>query len=128
MRWSESFAGKPHHDHVDSATLGLQEIVMNNPSHVFLAACYGGAPNRTLPDEALRFPSAFLVAGARTVIAPLWPVDDQASLEFVREYYTNVIRRGQSTSIALKNAAHTVRDNPALAPGTTWAAFAVFGV
>ena len=41
----------------------------------------------SLPDEALSPAAAFLLAGAGTVTAPVWPVDDEAAAGFMVDYH-----------------------------------------
>lgn len=54
---------------------------------VFLASCWTGKNLDRLPDEAAGFTTWLLQAGASSVIAPLWPVDDAATLRYVEAFY-----------------------------------------
>lgn len=54
---------------------------------VFLAACWTGKNLDRLPDESAGFTTWLLQAGASSVIAPLWPVDDAATLRYVEAFY-----------------------------------------
>jgi CHAT domain len=54
-----------------------------NPALVVLSACRSGQPDRYLPSEAFDAASLFLAAGARAVVATMWPVDDLAATLFV---------------------------------------------
>jgi CHAT domain-containing protein len=47
---------------------------------------------------------AFQVAGVRTVIMSLWPVDDEASRRWVRALYANRLTNGMSTVDAVHAA------------------------
>lgn len=111
-------------------TVTVEDIVAGtvNVELIFLAACWGGTPNRTLPDEAVSFPSAFLAAGARTVLAPLWPVDDDAAEALVSSFYNWWLGRRLGPAEALRRASREVRDSPRFAGSTTWAAFSLAGV
>ena len=51
---------------------------------------------------------AFLVAGARSLILSLWPVDDQATRELMRDFYTRWAA-GASKSEALRQARLALR-------------------
>jgi CHAT domain-containing protein len=69
------------------------------PEVVVLSACETAmARVATSPDEFLGFPAAFLHAGARTVIATLWPVADPASALLMGRFYSE--RRSPDTSSA----------------------------
>lgn len=103
----------------------LMELEASNVGTVFLAACWGGAPNRTLPDEAISFPTAFLTAGAKSVIAPLWPIDDDVAYDFAAAFYVNWKLNGISPAVALRMAATEMRD--AHPDSSTWAAFMLTG-
>jgi hypothetical protein len=55
---------------------------------VTLSACETGmAEFRTMPDEFVGLPGAFLEAGAPTVIGSLWPVDDLSTRFLMAEMY-----------------------------------------
>ncbi|WP_142060022.1 CHAT domain-containing protein [Pseudarthrobacter sp. B4EP4b] len=103
----------------------LMELDASNVGTVFLAACWGGAPNRTLPDESISFPTAFLTAGAKSVIAPLWPIDDDVAYELATLFYEYWKLDGISPAIALRMAATKMRD--AHPDSSTWAAFMLAG-
>ncbi len=68
---------------------------------VILSACNSASSeNWKTPDEAIGFPAAFLIAGAKTVIAALWPVSDTATFllmqQFGRELLINRFDPGRS--------------------------------
>lgn len=67
--------------------LGLNDIAnVASLDHVALAvlsACRSGQPDPFMPDEALDVGSLLLAAGARAVVANMWPVDDFAAALFV---------------------------------------------
>ncbi|MGX5717970.1 CHAT domain-containing protein [Arthrobacter sp. MAHUQ-56] len=103
----------------------LMQLRGINVGTVFLAACWGGAPNRTLPDESISFPTAFLSAGAKAVIAPLWPIDDDVAYEFSIAFYEYWKLDGYPPTTALRKAANEMRD--AHPDSSTWAAFMLAG-
>lgn len=61
--------------------------VLGARNHVVLSACDAALTASSLPDEALSPATAFLLAGAGTVTAPVWPVDDRATGEFMAAYH-----------------------------------------
>ncbi len=61
-------------------------------SHIVLSACDAALTATSLPDEALSAATAFLLAGAGTVTAPLWPVCDAISPAFMRDYHSALVR------------------------------------
>jgi hypothetical protein len=61
--------------------------VLGPRTHVVLSACDAALTAASLPDEALSPAAAFLLAGAGTVTAPVWPVDDEAAAGFMVDYH-----------------------------------------
>ena len=51
---------------------------------------------------------AFQVAGVRTVIMSLWPVEDYAALDWMRALYAGRLQKHLSTSDAMREASLTV--------------------
>lgn len=91
---------------------------------VVLSACETGLAGRPSGDELVGLVRAFLVAGARRVLATLWPVDDEATLEFMRHFYES-LRAGQDASAALQTAQRRIRqDRP---HPFYWAPFVLHG-
>jgi hypothetical protein len=79
-----------------SSLLQVAEIAaMNIPVDlVFLSACSTGT-GVSLPGEGvMSLAQPFLVAGARSVIATDWNVDDRGATEFVRGFYSQLAAGG----------------------------------
>jgi CHAT domain-containing protein len=96
------------------------------PNTIVLAACSGGAPNRVLPDEAISFPTSLISAGVNSVIAPLWPINDQAAHDFVTNFYEN-LDSGMSSAFALYRAVQHLSDVDARHK-STYNAFILTGI
>ena len=91
-----------------------------------LSACSTGTGERNgfvNPESLVR---AFLNAGAGRVIASRWNVDNAATAGFMRRFYQSVLS-GAYPSSALREAAETLRKDPATAHPYYWAAFQLFG-
>ena len=84
--------------------------------HLVLSACDAGLSGTRLPDEAIG-PAAMLVhAGARSVVAPLWPVDDELAVAFMRSYHGR-LAAGVEPATALsqtRRAARAAGAHPAI--------------
>lgn len=91
---------------------------------VVLAAC-ASAGGEVLAGEGLQgLSSAFLAAGASTLVATLWPVDDRATARLMARFYDR-LTDGASVGQALREArADAARRGEALAD---WSAFVVVG-
>ncbi|CAL9419088.1 CHAT domain-containing protein [Streptomyces sp. enrichment culture] len=82
---------------------------------VLLAACRTGVSGHGY-DEAYSLATAFLVAGARSVIGSLWPVPDEATslLMYMTHHYMS--REGRSPGQALRAAQSWMLDERREAP------------
>jgi CHAT domain-containing protein len=54
---------------------------------VVLSMCWSGVPRKWGREEFLGLAEAFLVAGALTVVATHWPIDDASAQFVVRDFY-----------------------------------------
>jgi hypothetical protein len=70
---------------------------------------------------------AFFFAGARSVVASLWDVEDTATSRLMQQFYKN-IRRGEPIDIALQHAKlDFLRAGGMTAAPFYWASFIVSG-
>jgi hypothetical protein len=114
---------------------------------VILSACETAIIGARLPDEVVSLQSAFLAAGARGVVATLWPVDDELTARLISRFYQELVDRRRSPAAALRQSqrwmiaatepseeeqrrgwpAQSVREAVG-APPPTWAAFTYAGL
>lgn len=91
---------------------------------VVLSACETGLGEPGATDEGVGLVRAFLMAGARQVMASPWAVDDAASADFMAAFYRRWAA-GQPADAALADAQRALRaqrPHPA-----HWAAFRLYG-
>lgn len=69
---------------------------------VVLSACETGLGKITSGDEIIGLTRAFIYAGTPSVITTLWKVNDRASYELMREFYSNL--KSAKKSEALRQA------------------------
>ena len=69
---------------------------------------------------------AFLGAGARSVLASLWAIDDEATLEFMRIFYEHLME-GQRASKSLNQAMKAMRESDNFSDMKYWAPFVLIG-
>ncbi len=69
---------------------------------VVLSACETGLGKITSGDEIIGLTRAFIYAGTPSVITTLWKVNDRASYELMREFYSNL--KSAKKSVALRQA------------------------
>ena len=74
---------------------------------VVLGCCYS-AREEINAEGVVGITRAFLGAGARSVIASLWEISDEASQEFMRHFYEHMLA-GKSASKSLYHAMKSLR-------------------
>lgn len=108
-------------------TLEIREIYdldLSKASLVVLSACNTQLGAQSKADDIVALNRAFIYAGASTVIASLWTVDDRATGLLMRSFYTH-LKRGAGKAEALRKAQSETRrqyPNPYY-----WAAFVLTG-
>ena len=112
-------------DNDESPTTCVSDISETHVETVVLASCWGGAIGDVLPDEAMSFPTAFLAAGARRVVSPLWPVEDGIARDVMRKFYVYWLRDNLEPALALAKACADVRDSRTAHNRSGWAAFTI---
>ncbi|MCB9725886.1 MAG: CHAT domain-containing protein [Spirochaetaceae bacterium] len=85
-----------------------------------LSACETAADDE---DAALGLAGVALRAGARSALATLWPVNDEATARLVDTFYRELAQPGQTRAGALRAAQQKVREQPRFAHPGYWAAF-----
>jgi hypothetical protein len=68
-----------------------------------------------------------MYAGASTVVASLWKVDDGATAELMKLFYGNMLEKGMPPAAALREAQNSARQNPRWRSPYYWAAFTLQG-
>lgn len=94
---------------------------------VTLSGCSTGLSVVTGGDELLGLMRGMLTAGARTLLAALWDVGDEATANFMTAFYVNLFRQtDQSPARALRATILEMMENKD--DIYSWAAFQVVGV
>lgn len=93
---------------------------------VVLSACQS-ARGKVLPGEGVEgLARAFLQAGARTVVASLWNVNDERSAELMGSFYER-LARGDTKADALRSARLELRRRHPTLPPRVWAPWVLIG-
>ncbi|MCK9389451.1 MAG: CHAT domain-containing protein [Sulfuritalea sp.] len=90
---------------------------------VTLSACETGLGKIANGDDVVGLTRGFLYAGAATIVASLWKVDDQATSDLMRAFYTNLGRTGKLD--ALRQAQLDIKRK--YPPPYFWAPFQLLG-
>lgn len=95
---------------------------------VFLAACDTARGVEQAGDGITGLVRAFRSAGARQVVATLWPVDDDATKALVLAFYDRYLGpSGGDASTAMADAVASLRKDPRFKAPSHGAAFVVYG-
>ena len=92
---------------------------------VVLSCCHSGR-GEIKAEGVVGIARAFLGAGARSVIASLWAIDEEATLAFMRHFYEHLVK-GQSTSKSLHEAMKIMRESDDFNAVKYWAPFMLIG-
>ena len=92
---------------------------------VVLSTCHS-AYGKISPEGVVNMARGFLGAGARSVLASLWAVDDESSLQFMTYFYEH-LREGKTASEALKQAMKCMRESKNFNKERYWAPYVLLG-
>ncbi|HEX5736346.1 MAG TPA: CHAT domain-containing tetratricopeptide repeat protein [Blastocatellia bacterium] len=109
--------------------VGLQDIYgLRAPVDlVVLSACQTALGKDVRGEGLLGLTRGFMYAGASSVVASLWKVDDEATAELMRQFYTNMLRGEMTPADALRAAQNNIRQRPEWQAPYYWAGFTLQG-
>ena len=115
----------------------IAEIGLRRGPLVVISACHVAAGRLSGAEGILGLSRAFTQAGARTVVASFWSVEDRVTVQLIDRFYRSLATEGSDATRAIATARRehleAERRNPRLdraAPGSHpyfWAGFRVFG-
>jgi CHAT domain-containing protein len=94
---------------------------------VVLSACQTALGENVRGEGLMGMTRGFMHAGASSVVASLWEVDDRATAELMKLFYNNMLKRGMKTGEALRAAQNSIRQRPEWRSPHYWAAFTLQG-
>lgn len=111
-----------------SGLLGLQDLLGRRlgAELVVLSGCRTAYGEEIGGEGPVGLARGFLYAGARRVIASLWPVEDQATRELMVRFYRAHFA-GKRAAAALREAQLGLRADPRFADPFHWSAFVLVG-
>ncbi|MFF4386820.1 CHAT domain-containing protein [Streptomyces sp. NPDC001552] len=95
---------------------------------VVLSGCDTGLGTTDAANEIIGLVRAFLCAGASTVVATRWPINDTSASEFMRFFYRYMIDDEMHPTEALRNARFDHMRLGGYTHPAHWAPFVVFGI
>jgi CHAT domain-containing protein len=128
---SRSGAGMDRED----GMLTAEEAAMLNLSGVecvVLSACESGTGQVVSSEGVLGMRRAFYEAGASTLVAPLWKIEDSAARSWMREFYSRLLRHEMEPADAARAASLELLGRMRRLGGSTtpqvWSGFVVSGL
>lgn len=94
---------------------------------VVLSACRTALGKEVRGEGLVGLTRGFMYAGASTVVASLWKVDDEATAELMKRFYSSILRQGMTPAAALRAAQNSIRQEPQWRSPYFWAAFTLQG-
>lgn len=94
---------------------------------VVLSACRSALGREVRGEGLLGLTRGFLYAGASSVVASLWDVEDRSTATLMREFYSNLIVRKLNPAAALRAAQRTMAADTRWSHPYYWAAFHLQG-
>ena len=110
-----------HSPSLDASTIATMQL--DNTRLVVLAACTTAGGRIHRGEGVLSLARPFLAAGAQTVVASLWDIDDRASAGFLRLFHEQFVKDAHPAR-ALRRAQISATT---ILPASIWAAFVVIG-
>ncbi|HEV2882017.1 MAG TPA: CHAT domain-containing tetratricopeptide repeat protein [Pyrinomonadaceae bacterium] len=94
---------------------------------VVLSACNTGLGKDIKGEGLVGLTRGFMHAGASTVVASLWKVDDDATAELMKHFYSFMLNDGLSPSAALRQSQLAMQKQKQWRDPFYWAAFVIQG-
>jgi CHAT domain-containing protein len=94
---------------------------------VVLSACRTGLGKDVRGEGLIGLTRGFMYAGASSVVASLWRVDDEATAELMKRFYSNMLQKDMTPAAALRAAQNSIRQEPQWKSPYYWAAFTLQG-
>ena len=92
---------------------------------VVLSCCHSGR-GKVSAEGVVSIAWALLASGARSVLATLWAIGDEATMEFMKTFYKH-LRDGDNASTALNKAMKCLRESEKFSAPKNWAPFVIIG-
>ena len=94
---------------------------------IVLSACNTALGKQVKGEGLMGMVRGFLYAGGQRVVASLWKVDDEATGELMKRFYSEMLQMNRSPAAALRQAQIAMWQQDRWRPPFYWAAFAMQG-
>ena len=120
--WSSKFPQRKDYilkmSHVQAANLGARLVV--------LSCCHSGRGRVLKGEGVVGIARGFLAAGARSVLAALWEIDDEATMVFMKSFYQH-LKEGETAGAAIEQSMKFLRESEKFSETRYWAPFQLIG-
>ena len=93
---------------------------------VVLSCCHSGRGRILKGEGVVGIARAFLAAGARSVLASLWAIEDEATMVFMKSFYQHLME-GKTASAAVQQSMNFLRESEQFSETRCWAPFQLIG-
>ena len=109
--------------------VGLQDIYsLRAPVDlVVLSACQTALGKDIRGEGLIGLTRGFMYAGATSVVASVWKVEDEVTAELMKRFYTEMLKNGKTPAEALRLAQNSIRQEPQWSAPHYWAGFTLQG-
>ncbi len=94
---------------------------------IVLSACQTALGKDIRGEGLIGMSRGFLYAGSKRIVASLWKVDDSATAEFMKRFYTNHLQKGMPASKALQQTKNEMKKIRRYQSPYYWSAFTLLG-
>ena len=94
---------------------------------IVLSACQTALGKDLKGEGLVGLTHSFMSAGANTVVASLWKVDDRATAVLMDHFYAAMLQEGMSPAAALRSAQLKLKQDPRWSAPYFWAGFVLQG-
>jgi CHAT domain-containing protein len=94
---------------------------------VVLSACRTALGKEVRGEGMMGLSRGFMYAGAQSVLATLWSVDDYATAQFMSEFYRELWKAGRTPASALQVAQAAMKKQPRFRSPYYWAGYTLTG-
>lgn len=114
---------------VQSGFLQLSDIykLKLDSDLVVLSACRSALGKQISGEGFVGLTRGFISVGAQNVVASLWKVDDEATAEFMNQFYRALLAEHSTPTAALQKAKRAMQQHPKWNNPYYWAAFISHG-
>lgn len=94
---------------------------------IVLSACQTALGKESGGEGLVGLTHSFMSAGAKSVVASLWKVDDRATAALMAEFYVGILKKGMTPAAALRSAQLKIMQQKQWSAPYYWAGFVLQG-